>query len=151
MQRRPGVELVDALTRLAHQVSPDELLAGRARGDYQGLRGARIVAASLTDPSRGTAGHAGCPVIARKTPADRWSSDPVPTPGGQPDPHLTDPAVEIEALAALLANVANLTCTGAVCPGRIAAVGEQAPTLTTVGPRARLFALADVAADGWVR
>jgi hypothetical protein len=51
--RRPGIELVDARTRLAHQVSPDELQAGRARGDYQALCGARLLAASLTDPGRG--------------------------------------------------------------------------------------------------
>ena len=51
--RRPGIELVDARTRVAHQVSPDELRAGRARGDYQALCGVRLLAASLTDPGRG--------------------------------------------------------------------------------------------------
>ncbi len=50
--RRPGIELVDARTRVAHQVSPDELRAGRARGDYQARCGARLLAASLTDPGR---------------------------------------------------------------------------------------------------
>lgn len=51
--RRVGVELVDARTRVAHQVSPEELRAGRARGDYQTRCGARLLAASLTDPGRG--------------------------------------------------------------------------------------------------
>jgi hypothetical protein len=50
--RRSGIELVDARTRVAHRVSPDGLLAGRQRGDYQALCGARLVAASLTDPGR---------------------------------------------------------------------------------------------------
>lgn len=49
-QRPPGIELVDARTRVAHWVSPDELLAGRARGDYEAFCGARFLAASLTDP-----------------------------------------------------------------------------------------------------
>jgi hypothetical protein len=51
--RRAGIELVDARTRMKHQVSPQELRAGRARGDYQALCGARLVAASLTDPGCG--------------------------------------------------------------------------------------------------
>jgi hypothetical protein len=50
--RRPGAELVDARTRVAHRVSSDELLAGRQRGEYQALCGARLLAASLTDPGR---------------------------------------------------------------------------------------------------
>jgi len=50
--RRPGIELVDALTRVAHRVSPDALLAGRHAGDYEALCGARLPAASLTDPGR---------------------------------------------------------------------------------------------------
>jgi hypothetical protein len=49
----PGIELVDARTRMAHQVSPEELRAGRARGDYQARCGARLLAASLTDPGCG--------------------------------------------------------------------------------------------------
>jgi hypothetical protein len=53
VQRRPGIELVDARTRMAHQVSPEELLAGRTRGEYEALCGARLLAASLTDPGRG--------------------------------------------------------------------------------------------------
>ena len=51
--RPSGIELVDVHTRLTHRVSPDELLAGRARGDYEALCGARLLAASLTDPGRG--------------------------------------------------------------------------------------------------
>lgn len=50
--RRAGIELVDARTRVAHRVSPDGLLAGRQRGHYQALCGARLLAASLTDPGR---------------------------------------------------------------------------------------------------
>lgn len=52
MRRLPGIELVDALTRVAHRVSPEELLTGRARGDYQGFCGVRFLAAGLTDPGR---------------------------------------------------------------------------------------------------
>lgn len=51
--RQAGIELVDVHTRVAHRVTPDELLAGRARGDYEALCGARLLAASLTDPGRG--------------------------------------------------------------------------------------------------
>jgi hypothetical protein len=51
--RRPGIELVDARTRLVHRVSPDALLDGRAHGDYEAFCGARFLAASLTDPGRG--------------------------------------------------------------------------------------------------
>lgn len=54
--RRPGVELVDARSRVVHRVNRDELRAGRARGDYQARCGARFLAASLTDP-----GHRQCP------------------------------------------------------------------------------------------
>lgn len=52
-QRQPGIELVDARTRVEHRVSSDELLDGRARGNYQALCGARLLAASLTEPGRG--------------------------------------------------------------------------------------------------
>lgn len=51
--RRPGIELVDARTRVAHQVSPEELRAGRAQGNYQARCGVRLLVASLTDPGRG--------------------------------------------------------------------------------------------------
>ena len=51
--RRPGIERVDALTKLAHQVSPDELLAGRQRGDYQSFCGLRFMAASMVEPGCG--------------------------------------------------------------------------------------------------
>ena len=30
--RRPGIEVVDALTKLAHRVSPEELVTGHQRG-----------------------------------------------------------------------------------------------------------------------
>ncbi|HET9254283.1 MAG TPA: hypothetical protein VFO16_03650 [Pseudonocardiaceae bacterium] len=52
-RRLPGIELVDAVTKLAHRVSPDELLAGRRSGDYQGFCGARFPAASMVEPGRG--------------------------------------------------------------------------------------------------
>lgn len=51
--RCPGVELVDALTRVVHRVSSDALLAGRLSGHYQALCGVRLLSASLTDPGRG--------------------------------------------------------------------------------------------------
>ncbi|MGH3840486.1 MAG: hypothetical protein ACRDS0_03440 [Pseudonocardiaceae bacterium] len=51
--RQAGVELVDARTRVAHQVSPEELRAGQSRGDYRALCGHRLLAASLTDPGCG--------------------------------------------------------------------------------------------------
>jgi tRNA(Ile)-lysidine synthase TilS/MesJ len=35
-QRVPSVEVVDALTKLAHRVSFDELVTGHQRGDYVG-------------------------------------------------------------------------------------------------------------------
>ena len=57
---RASIALVDARTRLAHQVSPEALLAGRQRGDYRALCGARLLAASLTDPGRGPC--PGCPL-----------------------------------------------------------------------------------------
>jgi hypothetical protein len=51
--RRPGIEVVDSLTRVTHRVSGDALLAGHQRGTYQALCGARLLAASLTDPGHG--------------------------------------------------------------------------------------------------
>src|SRR3982750_4558757 len=51
--RRPGIELVDARTRVVHRVIPDELLGGRARGDYEAFCGARFLVTSLTDPGGG--------------------------------------------------------------------------------------------------
>jgi hypothetical protein len=56
---RASIEFVDGQTRVAHRVSPEELQTGRARGDYQALCGARLLAASLTDPGRGS-----CPECA---------------------------------------------------------------------------------------
>ena len=52
-QRRAGIELVDALTKLTHLVSPDEMVAGHRRGDYQGFCGDRFQAACLVEPGRG--------------------------------------------------------------------------------------------------
>ncbi len=52
VQRRPGIELVDACTRVMHRVTSDELLAGRRSGDYEALCGMRVLAASLVDPGR---------------------------------------------------------------------------------------------------
>ena len=51
-QRRPGIELVDAQTRITHRVASDELRAGRTAGNYQALCGAQLLSASLTDPGR---------------------------------------------------------------------------------------------------
>lgn len=51
--RGAGVELVDPRTRVAPQVSPQELRAGRARGDHQAMCDARLLAASLTEPGCG--------------------------------------------------------------------------------------------------
>jgi hypothetical protein len=66
------------------------------------------------------------PVIARRSPAGHRLSDaPESAPGGQPVP--ADPvAEEIEALAALLADVVELTCSSAVYPGHLALIAEQA-------------------------
>ncbi|MGH3574218.1 MAG: hypothetical protein ACRDUW_20745 [Pseudonocardiaceae bacterium] len=50
--RRPGIEVVDGATKITHRVASDELLAGRLAGHYQALCGARLLAASLTDPGR---------------------------------------------------------------------------------------------------
>jgi hypothetical protein len=59
-QRRPGIELVDARTRITHRVTSDELLAGRLAGNYEALCGARLLSASLTEP-----GRRGCPECSR--------------------------------------------------------------------------------------
>jgi hypothetical protein len=53
VQRRAGIELVDTLTKLAHLVSPDEMVTGHQRGDYQAFCGDRFVAACLVEPGRG--------------------------------------------------------------------------------------------------
>jgi hypothetical protein len=52
-EQRPGVEVVDSLTQVTHRVTGDALLAGRLAGQYEALCGARLLAASLTDPGRG--------------------------------------------------------------------------------------------------
>ena len=51
--RQRSIEMVDGQTKVAHQVSPDALLAGRQRGEYEARCGARLLAASMTDPGRG--------------------------------------------------------------------------------------------------
>lgn len=50
--RRAGVELVDAHSGVRHRVTPEELVAGRAWGDYEAFCCARLRAASLIDPGR---------------------------------------------------------------------------------------------------
>lgn len=49
VQRRPGIELVDARTRITHRVSSEAMLAGRLAGLYKALCGARVLVASMTD------------------------------------------------------------------------------------------------------
>jgi hypothetical protein len=53
VQRLPGIEVVDAQTGMAHQVSAEELRAGRARWEYEALCGVRFLAASMLEPGRG--------------------------------------------------------------------------------------------------
>jgi hypothetical protein len=66
-------------------------------------------------------------LITRKIPAGRWLSSPEPpAPGGQPEPPPDPVEEEIEALAALLADVVELTRSGAVYPGHLALIAEQA-------------------------
>jgi hypothetical protein len=66
-------------------------------------------------------------LITRRSPAGHWLSDaPESAPGGQPVPPPCAVAEEIEALAALLADVVELTRSSAVYPGHIAAIAEQA-------------------------
>ncbi|MGH3825529.1 MAG: hypothetical protein ACRDRA_22225 [Pseudonocardiaceae bacterium] len=62
--QRPGIDLVDALTKLAHRVSPDELLAGRSRGNYRAICGARLLAASMVEPGRGRCQRCGEQVVS---------------------------------------------------------------------------------------
>jgi hypothetical protein len=51
--RRAGVDLVDALTKLTHRVSPDELTTGQARGNFIAFCGVRFMAACLVEPGQG--------------------------------------------------------------------------------------------------
>ncbi|HEX5348614.1 MAG TPA: hypothetical protein VFW64_16155 [Pseudonocardiaceae bacterium] len=53
MRHVPGIEVVDAETGMAHQVSAEELRAGRVRGNYEAYCSARFFAASMVDPGRG--------------------------------------------------------------------------------------------------
>jgi hypothetical protein len=80
--------LAGALTPLAHRVSPEELPAGRVRGDYEAFRSARFLAVSLTDPRTGSRpGVRGCAVIAHRSPAGHRPGDAsAQAPGGQPVP-----------------------------------------------------------------
>src|SRR5262249_23472070 len=48
-----GGWLVGGVTKLAHLVTPDEMVAGHQRGDYVGFCGDRFQAASLVEPGRG--------------------------------------------------------------------------------------------------
>jgi hypothetical protein len=52
VQRLPGVELVDAVTRVAHRVSSDELLAVRQRGDYEAFCGTEVAPPLATSKAR---------------------------------------------------------------------------------------------------
>ena len=66
-------------------------------------------------------------MIARRSPAGHWLSDaPESVPGGQPVPPPDPVEDEIEALAALLADVVDLTRSSAVYPGHLALIAEQA-------------------------
>lgn len=52
-QRPSGMDLVDAHSRIAHRISHEAMLEGRLTGVCHALCGARVLAASLTDPGRG--------------------------------------------------------------------------------------------------
>jgi hypothetical protein len=54
------------------------------------------------------------------------SDAPESVPAGQPVPTSDPVAEEIDALAALLADVAELTRSGALYPGHLALIAEQA-------------------------
>jgi hypothetical protein len=67
------------------------------------------------------------PVIARRSPVGHRLSDaPESVPGGQPVPPPDLVEEETEALAALLADVVELTRSSAVYPGHLALIAEQA-------------------------
>src|SRR5262245_59664394 len=51
-QRQPGVELVDARSRLAHRVSEEAILKVRVDGGCRALCGTQILVASMCDPGR---------------------------------------------------------------------------------------------------
>jgi hypothetical protein len=73
------------------------------------------------------------PVIARRSPAGyRLSDAPESVPGGQPVPSPDPVEEEIEALAALLADVVDLARSGTVYPGHLAAIAEQAQDYASV-------------------
>lgn len=45
-RRLPSIEVADAVTKMANQVSTDELMTGHQRGDFVAFCGARFQAAS---------------------------------------------------------------------------------------------------------
>jgi hypothetical protein len=122
-QRQPGIELVDARTRITHRVTSDELLAGRLAGNYEALCGARLLSASLTDPGRRR-----CPELLPMTTSGRSPVERTPSeaPGGRSAPPDPDLAAEVAALAELLAEVVHLAGQRAVFPGHSEQIAEQA-------------------------
>jgi hypothetical protein len=79
-----------------------------------------------------TRARSGSPA-AHRSVAGRWSRNaPESVPGGQPVPTPDPGAEEIEALATLLADVVELTRSGAVYPGHLALIAEQARTYESV-------------------
>lgn len=53
MQRRaPGIELVDAQTRVLHTVDDDELIKAGREGKCRSRCGVLVLVASMTDPGR---------------------------------------------------------------------------------------------------
>ena len=71
-------------------------------------------------------------MIARKSPAGHRSNSPERAPGGQRVPPPAPAEEEIEALAALLADVVELTRSSAVYPGHLALIAEQARAYESV-------------------
>jgi hypothetical protein len=72
-------------------------------------------------------------VIARRSPAGpRLSDAPESALGGQSVPSPDPVEKEIEALAALLADVVELTRSSAVYPGHLALIAEQAQSYESV-------------------
>jgi hypothetical protein len=59
-QRQPGIELVDARTRVVHRVSDDELVAVSRKGSCWALCGAFVLVASIADPGRSRCGAGSC-------------------------------------------------------------------------------------------
>jgi len=89
---------VDVHTGVVHRVSSDELLAGRARGDYQARCGIRLLAASLTDLGRWL--MLAVRLVSALIP-DWWLGEAAlsQAPGGRWAPGDTGLALEVAALA----------------------------------------------------